>query len=69
LGVAMLILAIVVGTSRIYLVQHFLKDVYLGAVFGVLIAMSVYVYQSRFPYNPNHWIDRSLLLKRKKELV
>jgi membrane-associated phospholipid phosphatase len=69
LGVAMLILAILVGTSRIYLVQHFLKDVYLGAVFGVLIAMSIYVYQSRFPCNPNNWIDRSLLLKRKKGLA
>ncbi len=69
LGFAMLCLAILVGISRIYLVQHFLQDVYLGAIFGVLIAMSVYVYQDRFPYNPDHWIDRSLLFKRKKELA
>ncbi len=68
-GVSMLILAIWVGTSRIYLVQHFFQDVYLGAIFGVLIAMSVYVFQDKYPYNPNHWIDRSLLYKRKKEIA
>jgi membrane-associated phospholipid phosphatase len=68
LGIVMLLLAVLVGISRMYLVQHFLKDVYLGAVLGVLIAMSAYIYQSRFPYNPNKWIDRSLLMKRKKDL-
>ncbi len=68
-GIVMLFLATLVGISRIYLVQHFLQDVFLGAILGVLIAMSVYVYQNRFPYNPNHWIDRSLLFKRKKGLA
>ena len=67
-GIAMLLLAVFVGISRMYVVQHFLKDVYMGAVLGVLIAMSAYIYQSRFPYNPNKWIDRSLLMKRKKGL-
>jgi len=68
LGIVFLLLAILVGVSRMYLVQHFLQDVYLGAVLGVLIAMSIYTYQSKFPYNPNHWIDRSLFFKRKKDL-
>lgn len=68
-GIAMIALAVLVGFSRIYLVQHFLQDVYLGAILGVLIAMSVYHYQSRFPYNPDHWIDRSLSFKKKKELA
>ena len=68
-GVAMLILAVLVGISRMYLVQHFMQDVYLGSILGVLIAMSIYVFQDRYPYNPNHWIDRSLLFKRKKEIA
>jgi len=69
MGLILVLLAILIGISRIYLVQHFAQDVYLGAIFGVLIAMSIYAYQSRFPYNPNHWIDRSLLFKRKKGLA
>lgn len=31
--------ALSVGVSRIYLVQHFLKDVYLGAILGTMIAL------------------------------
>ena len=68
-GVAMLVLAVLVGISRIYLVQHFMQDVYLGAILGVLISMSIYEYQNKFPYNPNNWIDRSLLFDRKKGLA
>lgn len=69
IGFFLLIVAVLVGISRIYLVQHFLQDVYIGAILGLLIAMSIYAYQSRFPYNPNHWIDRSLLFKRKKGIA
>lgn len=35
-------IALMVGLSRIYLVQHFLKDVYLGAIIGVFIGMLWY---------------------------
>ena len=69
LGIVFLLLAILVGVSRMYLVQHFLQDVYMGAILGVLIAMCIYAYQRKFPYNPNHWIDQSLLYKRKKDLL
>lgn len=34
--------ALIVGVSRIYLVQHFLKDVYAGAVIGVMLGMLGY---------------------------
>ena len=64
LGIVFLLLAILVGVSRMYLVQHFLQDIYLGAILGVLIAMIIYAFQSKFPYNQNHWLDRSLLFKR-----
>lgn len=35
--------ALLVGISRIYLVQHFWKDVYFGALIGMLLAWAVYV--------------------------
>lgn len=42
MAVLLLFLAITVGLSRIYLVQHFLKDIYLGSILGVLLAILVY---------------------------
>ncbi|MCB0654306.1 MAG: phosphatase PAP2 family protein [Saprospiraceae bacterium] len=41
-GTLLFLTALLVGISRIYLVQHFLEDVYLGAVIGVLIGMVMY---------------------------
>ena len=35
--------ALAVGVSRIYLVQHFWKDVYFGALIGVALAWGVYM--------------------------
>lgn len=58
LGLLLFFCALLVGVSRIYLVQHFLKDVYLGAILGVLVAMVIYWIQARFPINETKWIDR-----------
>ncbi len=60
LGLLMFIFALLVGISRMYLVQHFLKDVYLGGILGVLVAMLIYWIHMRYPINENKWIDRSL---------
>ena len=59
-GVAFLLLttAIIVGLSRIYLVQHFLEDVYLGGIMGVLIAIFIYKLQQRFAIDESRWMDR-----------
>lgn len=46
-GLLLFSIALLVGISRIYLVQHFFKDVYLGAIMGVLIAVSLYCLQYR----------------------
>ena len=48
-GLVFFLFALLVGISRIYLVQHFLKDIYLGAIIGVLIALGFYYLQLRFP--------------------
>jgi len=46
-----LLLAVLVGVSRIYLVLHFLEDVLLGAIIGILLALVLALihrhYQSR----------------------
>ncbi len=57
--IALFLVAFLVGFSRIYLVQHFLKDVYLGAITGTFIAWLLYLINIRFPYNNQRWIDRS----------
>ena len=58
-----LLFALLVGISRIYLVQHFLQDVYLGAIMGVGVGIMWYYLIFLFP-NPHPWLDRSLLKKR-----
>lgn len=42
-GIVYLLLAILVGYSRIYLGQHFLQDVLAGAIAGVASALAVYI--------------------------
>ncbi len=53
-------IALLVGISRIYLVQHFLKDVYLGAIMGVLIGAGMYVLQKQWLDNEEHWLNGRL---------
>jgi membrane-associated phospholipid phosphatase len=55
LGLALFGVALLVGISRIYLVQHFLKDVYLGAAMGILLAVGWY-YLHHLPRAG--WLDR-----------
>ncbi|MCX6258280.1 MAG: phosphatase PAP2 family protein [Bacteroidia bacterium] len=45
---AMFLLALLIGYSRIYLSQHFLVDVYFGSVFGSVISAVSYWFFSRF---------------------
>ena len=60
-GLIFLILAILIGISRIYLVQHFLKDVFAGSLIGVLIALSLYYIHINIPVDSRRLIDRSLI--------
>ncbi|MCB0615652.1 MAG: phosphatase PAP2 family protein, partial [Phaeodactylibacter sp.] len=56
-GLLLFLAALLVGVSRIYLVQHFFKDVYLGAFLGVLAALAVYFLQYRMDAP---WMGRKL---------
>ena len=57
-------IAILVGVSRIYLVQHFPPDVYAGGIIGAALAMVIYSVQSRFEANPEGWLDKPLFKVR-----
>lgn len=54
------LLAFFVATSRVYLVQHFFKDVYAGSIIGVLLAMIFYAVQLRLPADKRVWYNRGV---------
>ena len=56
------LLALLVGISRVYLLQHFFRDVYAGSLVGVGISSLFYLsfVRSGF-YNSLHWKDKALL--------
>lgn len=60
----LLLVAVEVAVSRVYLVQHFLKDIYLGSMLGILIGMVMYYLQFRWLPYPSTWMDNSLLRRR-----
>lgn len=50
LGFLFFALAVLVGFSRIYLLQHFLMDVYFGAMLGVVVAIICWQISTKIPY-------------------
>ncbi|MEN0002491.1 MAG: phosphatase PAP2 family protein [Bacteroidota bacterium] len=61
------VIAIIVGISRVYLVQHFLEDILAGALLGILLGILWYAIVQKYPPTPHRWIDGNLLqLFRKK---
>ena len=65
----LIVLAVLVGISRIYLVQHFLEDVFLGSIMGVLLSMILFRLQSYISYDSSKWWNRSLLNMKEKPVV
>lgn len=62
------LLALMVGLSRIYLVQHFVEDVYAGAIVGVLLGMGMFFLVRPAKKIRWAWLDKSLTaLWRKQE--
>ncbi|MEO0341550.1 MAG: phosphatase PAP2 family protein, partial [Bacteroidota bacterium] len=57
-GFGLFCLAMIVGISRIYLVQHFLRDIYLGAILGVALAIGAYYFQGVL--GKKAWLDGHL---------
>ncbi len=65
-AVLMFLTAFLIGLSRVYLVQHFFMDIYLGAICGVLLAILLFDLQSRIPVDENSWLNKSLRSSRRK---
>ncbi|MCB9081389.1 MAG: phosphatase PAP2 family protein [Lewinellaceae bacterium] len=57
-GLSLFLLALAVGISRIYLAQHFLQDVYLGAMLGTAVGAAIYLLHWRIK-GPS-WLDQRL---------
>ncbi len=59
---ALFFAALLVGVSRVYLLQHFFRDVYFGSVIGVFmtIVIMLFLSESEF-YKKLKWKDKKLL--------
>lgn len=67
--VLLFLLAFLVGLSRVYLMQHFVRDTYAGAVFGCLIAYIVfYIFETQFKLRDSVFMSSSLLKRKREEL-
>lgn len=42
--VLFILLPVLVGLSRVYLIQHFVEDIWMGSIFGFFIALSLYFF-------------------------
>lgn len=54
--VSMFILALLVGVSRVYLMQHFFMDIYAGAIIGIFVTVVIYHlihHKTNLPEKPN----------------
>ena len=50
-GLIFFIIALLVGISRIYLLQHFLIDVYFGSLIGVVLTLIIYFFFQKYFLN------------------
>lgn len=68
-GAILFLIALMIGISRIYLVQHFFQDVYVGAMVGLIIGMLVFFFINHSKYKNTHWMNQSILeLSRKRRV-
>jgi membrane-associated phospholipid phosphatase len=65
IALVLFFLALLVGVSRVFLVQHFWPDVYVGALIGSALAIVVFLVQEKFVEKPDHWLDRPLFRVKK----
>ncbi|ACF13134.1 phosphoesterase PA-phosphatase related [Chloroherpeton thalassium ATCC 35110] len=61
-SLALILVAVLVGFSRVYLMQHFFFDVYVGSMVGVLSTwLSVYLVERFTNFTENSLMSRSIL--------
>ncbi len=57
----LMVMAILVGISRIYLLQHFFIDIYFGSIIGFLIGLTVYFWMGSSGLNKRAYLKRGLI--------
>lgn len=57
-GIVFFLLALAVAFSRVYLVQHFLEDIYAGSIIGLLLAMAFWAFNRQFPPDEQVWYNK-----------
>lgn len=63
-----LLMASMVAVSRVYLVQHFLIDIYVGSIIGVVVTTLLYIaFQNSKKLKKSKWYNYSLYDKLKKK--
>lgn len=61
LSLLFLFFAMLVASSRVYLLQHFYRDVYVGSIFGIVIAVFCFVCLSSLLLNTKvNWLNFSI---------
>ena len=66
-GPLLCLIAILTAFSRVYLLQHFFVDVYVGSLVGLLTTMIVFYFIENHPtLQSKSWMNKSLLTLRKK---
>jgi len=64
IGILYIICAFMVAVSRVYLVQHFLIDIYFGSIIGVIFTILVFnFYENTNKINNSNWYNYSLFEK------
>ena len=58
---ALLSMAIGVAISRVYLVQHFYADIYVGSMVGALVAVLLFMLDKKLILDENHLLEKSIL--------
>jgi len=59
-GLPIFIVALLVGLSRVYLVHHFLMDIYLGSILGLMIAYLLYFLNRKIAFGQFQYIEKRL---------
>jgi len=66
-GIVLFLIAALIGFSRIYLLQHFFVDVYVGMILGILSAVIViYIFEKQTNLKSKRVFQWSLVYKREK---
>lgn len=64
--IPVLFVAVIIAISRVYLMQHFYIDIYVGSVIGVLVALLFYEIEKRIKWGNDHFLENPILRKKHK---